>query len=208
VRTLGLHIGKALTLPRGPVRRLSSGIGYRHNGGHSDVSGGDRDDGGGDRRPLRLLVKPTASGRKWRATIDGMVVCVSAWPFVQSARILLEKGYPANVVIEMWRTDATEWALRGRLGAVAATVIEGEKAASRAKKASPVGARSDGYSRHSPGKRAALARLWRPPLRLIRRGTLSRIEKQRPDGRRPIKPRHLQVNIASPPYHRADSLGT
>jgi hypothetical protein len=33
----------------------------------------------------------------------------------------------------MWRPNTDEWALRGRLGAVAATVIDGETAPRRAK---------------------------------------------------------------------------
>ena len=53
---------------------------------------------------------------------------VTAWPFVKSARLLSAEGHPADAVIEMWRPDTDEWVLRGRLGAVAATVIDGETA--------------------------------------------------------------------------------
>jgi hypothetical protein len=103
-----------------------------------------RDDHGADHRPLRIVVKPTASGKKWVATVDGEAICVSASPFVRSARVLLEKGYPADTAIEMWRPGATEWAPRGQLGAVAATLIEGEKAPPRAKNLPPVNVPSVG----------------------------------------------------------------
>ena len=70
--------------------------------------------------PLRIVIEPTASGRKWIARLGDRVLCVSASPFVKSARLLLDEGYPADAVIEMWRPNTEEWALRGRLGAVAA----------------------------------------------------------------------------------------
>jgi hypothetical protein len=88
--------------------------------------------------PLRIMIAPTESGRKWRAEFNGKRLCISAWPFVMAARQLLAAGHPPNSVIEMWRPGATEWALRGRLGAVAATVIEGEKALRRAINGPPV----------------------------------------------------------------------
>ena len=53
---------------------------------------------------------------------------MTAWPFVKSARLLSAEGHPADAVIEMWRPNTDEWVLRGRLGAVAATVIDGETA--------------------------------------------------------------------------------
>ena len=87
--------------------------------------------------PLRIVIEATASGRKWIARFDDRVLCVSAWPFVKSARLLLAEGFPADTVVEMWRPNADEWALRGRLGAVAATIIEGETASRCAKKGSP-----------------------------------------------------------------------
>jgi hypothetical protein len=71
------------------------------------------------------VIEPTASGRKWTARLGDRVLCVTAWPFVKSARLLLAEGYPADTVIEMWRPNTREWALRGRLGVVAATVIDG-----------------------------------------------------------------------------------
>jgi hypothetical protein len=77
--------------------------------------------------PLRIVIEATASGRKWIARLDDRVLCVSAWPFVKSARLLLAESYPADTAVEIWRPDVAEWAMRGRLGAVAATIIEGER---------------------------------------------------------------------------------
>jgi hypothetical protein len=46
--------------------------------------------------PLRIMIEPTASGRKWIARLDDRVMCVTAWPFVKAARLLLAEGYPAD----------------------------------------------------------------------------------------------------------------
>jgi hypothetical protein len=62
---------------------------------------------------------------------------VSAWPFVKTARGLVAEGYPGDTVIEVWRPDTHEWAMRGRLGAVAARVIDGETASRCAKNGAP-----------------------------------------------------------------------
>ena len=86
---------------------------------------------------LRIIIQPTSSGRKWIARLGDRVICVSATPFIKSARLLLNEGYPPDAVIEMWRPDADEWALRGRLGAVAATIIDGETAPRCAKNGVP-----------------------------------------------------------------------
>jgi hypothetical protein len=88
--------------------------------------------------PLRIVIEPTESRRKWSARLDDRVLCVRAWPFVRSARLLSTEGHPADAVIEMWRPNTDEWALRGRLGAVAATVIDGETASRRAKNGVPI----------------------------------------------------------------------
>ncbi len=88
--------------------------------------------------PLQILVKPTRSGKKWLATFDGQSLGAFASPFISSARILLAKGFPPNLFIEMWRPNTAEWVLRGRLGAVAATLVDGETAPSRAKNGSPI----------------------------------------------------------------------
>jgi hypothetical protein len=87
--------------------------------------------------PLRIVIEPTASGRKWTARLGDRVLCTSAWPFVRSARLLLDEGHPADAVIEMWRPNADEWAMRGRLGAAAATVIDGETGSPGAKNGPP-----------------------------------------------------------------------
>ena len=88
--------------------------------------------------PLRIVIVPTASRKKWTARLNDRVLCVSAWPFVMSARLLLAEGYPADTMVEMWRPNTAEWALRGRLGAVAATIIDGETASHCAKNGVPV----------------------------------------------------------------------
>jgi hypothetical protein len=77
---------------------------------------------------LRIVIDPTASGRKWIARLGGRVLCRCTSPFITSARLLLVEGHPADAVIEMWRPNTDAWALRGHLGAVAATVIDGETA--------------------------------------------------------------------------------
>ena len=51
---------------------------------------------------------------------------------------LLAEGYPADTMVELWRPNTDEWALRGRLGAVAATIIDGETASHCAKNEIPV----------------------------------------------------------------------
>ena len=61
--------------------------------------------------PLRLVIEPTASGRKWTARLRDRVLCVTVWPFVKSARLLLAEGHPADTVIEMWRPNTDEWAI-------------------------------------------------------------------------------------------------
>ena len=101
--------------------------------------------------PTRIVIEPTASGRKWTARLGDRVLCVTAWPFVMSARLLLAEGFPADTVVEMWRPNSDEWALRGRLGAVAATVIDGETAPRCAKNGSPARApERDGHERPPP----------------------------------------------------------
>jgi hypothetical protein len=83
--------------------------------------------------PLRIVVEATASHRKWTARLRDRVLCTSVWPFVKSARLLLAEGHPADTVIEIWRPNTDEWAMRGRLGTVAATVIDGEAGSRGAK---------------------------------------------------------------------------
>jgi hypothetical protein len=94
---------------------------------------------------LQIVIQPTRTGRKWIARLGDRVLCVSATPFIKSGCLLLAQGYPPDAVIEMWRPNTTEWALRGRLGAVAATVIDGETAPRCAK---------NGAASRFPGKAA------------------------------------------------------
>jgi hypothetical protein len=100
--------------------------------------GSDPDSRCGEPNALRIIIERTKSGRKWVARLGDRVLCVAAAPFVKSARLILAEGYPACTMIEMWRPDTADWALRGRLGAVAATVIDGEKAPRGAKNGVPV----------------------------------------------------------------------
>jgi hypothetical protein len=100
--------------------------------------------------PLRLVIEPTASGRKWIARLGNLVICRSAWPLVKSSCLLLAEGYPADTVIEMWRPNTHEWAMRGRLSAVAATVIDGEMASRSAKNGSPARDHEQGGQRGLP----------------------------------------------------------
>ena len=48
----------------------------------------------------------------------------------------------------LWRPNTGEWATRGRLGAVAAIVIDGETASRRAKNGSPVRDQACGSTEH------------------------------------------------------------
>ena len=101
--------------------------------------------------PLRIVIDATASGRKWTARLGDRVLCVTAWPIGMSARLLLAEGFPADAVIEIWRPNRDEWALKGRLGAVAAIVIDGETAPRRAKNGSPAPApEQDGHMKAPP----------------------------------------------------------
>lgn len=65
--------------------------------------------------PLRIVIEPTTSGRKWTAGFNDRVLCRSALPFVMSARVLLAEGYPADAVVEMWRPNIRKWGLRGQV---------------------------------------------------------------------------------------------
>lgn len=92
----------------------------------------------GQAAPLRIEIEPTTSGRKWIARLGDRVLLVSAWPFVKSARLLMQESYLADALAEVWHRNADEWAMRGRLGAVAETLIDGETATRCAKNGSPV----------------------------------------------------------------------
>jgi hypothetical protein len=108
--------------------------------------------------PVRISITPTARGRKWRASLDGETLCVSASPLITAARILIARGVDPIQTIEMWCDQADTWSLRGQLGAVAATPIDGETAARLAKNGPPI---------HFPGMAATPDRN-RPPQALGR----------------------------------------
>ena len=78
--------------------------------------------------PIRIDVSPIARG-KWQATFGGKTLCIATAPWVKAARILIAKGYDPSCSIEMWYQHADAWALRGKLGTVAATVLDGERQA-------------------------------------------------------------------------------
>jgi hypothetical protein len=48
--------------------------------------------------PLHIVIEPTASGRKWTAHIGDRVLCVTASPFVKSARLLSAEGHPPQSI--------------------------------------------------------------------------------------------------------------
>ena len=91
-----------------------------------------------ERQPLQIWITTTPSGRKWRASLNGETLCVSASPLITSARILIAKGIDPIRTIEMWREHADAWSLRGQLGEVAASLVDGETATRPAKNRAPV----------------------------------------------------------------------
>src|ERR1019366_4208286 len=88
--------------------------------------------------PIGIVVSPPANGRKWVATYKGETICVASSPLIASARILIAQGVDPNSTIEMWRADSGAWSLRGRLGNVAATLVDGETAKHSAKNGPPI----------------------------------------------------------------------
>jgi hypothetical protein len=81
-----------------------------------------------DTRQLRLTIIPDGNGR-WRAYLAGELISHASSPFIHSARILLSRGHHELAVLELWHRGAEHWALRGRLGEVAAHRMEGERKA-------------------------------------------------------------------------------
>jgi hypothetical protein len=63
---------------------------------------------------------------------------------------------------ELWRPDTGEWAMRRHLGAVAAIVIDGEKAPGSANNGSPVCDQARGSTEHLGRSRSRKTRFWRP----------------------------------------------
>ena len=56
---------------------------------------------------------------------------------VKAARILIAKGYDPSSIVELWHQHADAWALRGKLGAVAAVVLDGERKVTQPTKNGP-----------------------------------------------------------------------
>jgi hypothetical protein len=135
----------------------------------------------GTAAPLRIVIEPTASGRKWTARLDDRVLCVTASPFVTSARRLLDEGYPADAVIEMWRPNTDEWALRGRLGAVADTVMDGETTSHCAKNGSPARDPDQGGRSPAAGLCSSSGRFWADDDALKRSNPLGGARRHRGD---------------------------
>jgi hypothetical protein len=96
---------------------------------------------------FRITIAPMARG-KWQVTYNDKPLCIAAAPMVKAARILIEQAFDPNLTLEMWHANATAWALRGRLGAVALTVLDGERAAQRRAKNRPLD-RSSGKAARS-----------------------------------------------------------
>ena len=116
--------------------------------------------------PLRITIAPTASGRKWRASLDGRILCEAAAPLVAAARLLIREGVDPARIIEMWHQHSNAWALRGELGAVAAVVLDGEKKPPQpAKNAPPV--RFNGKTASGISRRAARDEHPASPIRRI-----------------------------------------
>ena len=89
--------------------------------------------------PIRIVIAPTASGRKWVSSLNDKTLCISASPLVMASRLLIAQRFDPNSIIEMWHQHSNAWALRGELGAVAAVVLDGEKKPPQpAKNAPPV----------------------------------------------------------------------
>jgi len=121
------------------------------------------------------VIEPTASGRKWIARLGDRVLCRCTSPFITSARLLLAEGLPADVAIEMCRPNTDEWVLRGRLGAVAATVIDGETASCGAKNGSPARDPDEGAGLRLSSERPKVDRASRPTRAVRERVALRQV---------------------------------
>jgi hypothetical protein len=86
---------------------------------------------------FRITIAPMARG-KWKVTYNDKTLCIAAAPMVKAARILIAEGHDPSSIVEMWHQHADAWALRGKLGAVALTVLDGERAAQRRAKNRPL----------------------------------------------------------------------
>jgi hypothetical protein len=76
-----------------------------------------------------IMLKPGRQAGQSSASLpDGTVlVQASRQPFLEAARFLLNLGYPPETWIEGWRSGATEFALRARLGTAAGLSVDETK---------------------------------------------------------------------------------
>jgi hypothetical protein len=83
---------------------------------------------GTERSPIVIIVSPikTSAGRFHASlgTTGELLVVSSRQPFVDSARVLIEKGYDPIVMLEMMHADSNVVALRARLGKAARVPVE------------------------------------------------------------------------------------
>jgi hypothetical protein len=86
---------------------------------------------------FRITIAPMARG-KWKVTYNDKTLCIAAAPLVKAARILIAEGCDPSSIVEMWHQHTDAWALRGKLGAVAATILDGERKAQRHARNTPL----------------------------------------------------------------------
>lgn len=70
---------------------------------------------GTNQKIIQVVVVEIGAGRHL-AQIDGENICRSHQPFVDSARVLLKRGFDPNIVLAMFRPNETAWALRATIG--------------------------------------------------------------------------------------------
>ena len=82
-----------------------------------------------DANRVIIMLKPgRRAGQSSASLPDGTVlVQASRQPFLEAARFLLNLGYPPETWIEGWRSGATEFALRARLGTAAGLTVDETK---------------------------------------------------------------------------------
>ena len=120
------HELKCETPPAGDGRRYW----VDQLGGKINLPNNQNNDGLQVAAAIRIEIAPTAHA-KWRATFNGETLCIVAAPMVKAARILIGRGHDPACIVELWHIDAAEWALRGKLGAVAEVILDGERMAQR-----------------------------------------------------------------------------
>jgi hypothetical protein len=72
-----------------------------------------------------ILAAVNRRGRSWASLLDGTVLVASSrQPFLDAARVLVDKGYDPDCWLEGWRAGATVFALRARLGIAAGLTVD------------------------------------------------------------------------------------